>query len=188
MKKKLKLVLIVIFFFGIVAFFITKFYDKKELQVIKENIDEETVYSSNIIQNVRYESKDIKGNEYVIEALLGEIDYKNPNIIFLTDVKASIKPRNSSEIIIKSDFGKYFIDNNDTIFSKNVIITFLNNKILGEYLDFSILRSSMTLSKNVVYSNLNNIMKADAVEINLDTKKAKIFMYEDTKKINIKNF
>ena len=188
MKKKLKLILIVIFFFGIVAFFITKFYDKKEIQVIKENTEEETFYSSNIIENVRYESKDIKGNEYVIEASLGEIDYKKPSIIFLTDVKASIKPINSSEIIIKSDYGKYFIDNNDTIFSKNVIITFLNNKILGEYLDFSILRSSMTLSKNVVYSNLNNIMKADAIEINLETKKAKIFMYEDTKKINIKNF
>ena len=65
---------------------------------------------------------------------MGEIDYKNPNVIFLTDVKASIKPRNSSEIIIKSDFGKYFIDNNDTIFSKNVIITFLNNKILASSL------------------------------------------------------
>ena len=103
-------------------------------------------------------------------------------------MKASIKPRNSSEITIKSDYGKYFIDNNDTIFSKNVIITFLNNKILGEYLDFSILRSSMTLSKNVVYSDLNNTMKADAIEINLETKKAKIFMYENTEKINIKSF
>ena len=179
MRKKLKLFLIIIFFFGIVTLLITKFYDKKEIQVIKENVDEETTYSSNIIENVRYESKDIKGNKYVIEAQLGEIDYKNPSIIFLTGVKASIKPRNSSEIIIKSDYGKYFIDNNDTIFSKNVIITSLNNKISGEYLDFSILRNSMTLSKNVVYSDLNNIMKADAIEINLETKKAKIFMYEN---------
>ena len=188
MRKKLKLFLIIIFFFGIVTLLITKFYDKKEIQVIKENVDEETTYNSNIIENVRYESKDIKGNKYVIEARLGEIDYKNPSIIFLTDVKASIKPRSSSEIIIKSDYGKYFIDNNDTIFSKNVIITSLNNKISGEYLDFSILRNSMTLSKNVVYSDLNNIMKADAIEINLETKKAKIFMYENREKINIKSF
>ena len=188
MKKKLKLFLIIIFFFLIVAIFLAKFYDKKEIQIIEENIEEETIYSSNIIENVRYESKDIKGNKYVIEALLGEIDYLKPSVIFLTNVKASIKPINSSEIIIKSDYGKYFIDNNDTIFSKNVIITFLNNKLLGEYLDFSILRSSMTLSKNVIYSNLNNIMKADAIEIDLETKKAKIFMYEETKKVNIKNF
>ena len=133
MKKKLKLILIVIFFFGIVAFFITKFYDKKEIQVIKENIEEETFYSSNIIENVRYESKDIKGNEYVIKASLGDINYKKPSVIFLTDVKDSIKHINSSEIIIKSDDEKYIIDNNDTMFSKNVIITILNNKILDKY-------------------------------------------------------
>ena len=118
----------------------------------------------------------------------GEIDHKIPNVIFLTNVKATIKPINSSKIIIKSNYGKYFIDNNDTIFSKNVIITFLDNKIEGEYLDFSILRNSMTLSRNVIYSSLNNVMKADVIEINLETKKAKVFMFEDKKKVNIKNF
>ena len=47
---------------------------------------------------------------------------------------------------------------------------------------------SLIESGDIIYSNLNNIMKADAIEIDLETKKAKIFMYEDTKKINIKNF
>ena len=59
---------------------------------------------------------------------------------------------------------------------------------MGEYLDFSINRSSMILSRNVIYSDLNNVMKADAIEINLETKKAKVFMFEDKKKVNIKNF
>ena len=188
MERKSKVSLYIIFFLVIISLFLVNSYDRKEIEVIKEDIEGDTLYSSNIIENVRYESKDIKGNKYVIEALLGEIDYKIPNVIFLTNVKATIKPRNSSEIIIKSDYGKYFIDNNDTIFSKNVIITFLDNKIMGEYLDFSILRSSMILSRNVIYSDLNNVMKADAIEINLETKKAKVFMFEDTKKVNIKNF
>ena len=188
MERKSKFSLYIIFLLVIISLFVVNSYDRKEIEVIKEDIEEDTQYSSNILENVRYESKDIKGNEYVIEALLGEIDYKIPNVIFLTNVKATIKPRNSSEIIIKSDYGKYFIDNNDTIFSKNVIITFLDNKIMGEYLDFSILRSSMILSRNVIYSDLNNVMKADAIEINLETKKAKVFMFEDKKKVNIKNF
>ena len=46
----------------------------------------------------------------------------------------------------------------------------------------------MTLSRNVVYSSLSNVMKADVIEINLETKKAKVFMFEDKKKVNIKNF
>ena len=188
MERKSRVSIYIIFLLVIISLFVVNSYDRKEIEVIKEDIEEDTQYSSNILENVRYESKDIKGNEYVIEALLGEIDYKIPNVIFLTNVKATIKPRNSSEIIIKSDYGKYFIDNNDTIFSKNVIITFLDNKIMGEYLDFSILRSSMILSRNVIYSDLNNVMKADAIEINLETKKAKVFMFEDKKKVNIKNF
>ena len=188
MERKYKVSISIIFLLLITWFFIKQTNDKKEIEVIKQEIDQDTIYSSNIIENVRYESKDIRGNEYVIEALKGEIDHKIPNVIFLTNVKATIKPINSSKIIIKSNYGKYFIDNNDTIFSKNVIITFLDNKIEGEYLDFSILRNSMTLSRNVVYSSLNNVMKADVIEINLETKKAKVFMFEDKKKVNIKNF
>ena len=188
MERKYKVSISIIFLLLIIWFFIKHTNNKKEIEVIKQKIDQDTIYSSNIIENVRYESKDIRGNEYVIEALKGEIDHKIPNVIFLTNVKATIKPINSSKIIIKSNYGKYFIDNNDTIFSKSVIFTFLDNKIEGEYLDFSILRNSMTLSRNVVYSSLSNVMKADVIEINLETKKAKVFMFEDKKKVNIKNF
>ena len=45
----------------------------------------------------------------------------------------------------------------------------------------------MIISKNVIYTNLENILKADVVEINLKTKDSKIFMYEKNKKVNIKS-
>ena len=67
---------------------------------------EEKIYSSNIIENVNYSSKDVDGNEYVITALKGEIDFTNPNIIYLTNVKAQVKLQDSDNIIIISDFGK----------------------------------------------------------------------------------
>ena len=40
----------------------------------------------------------------------------------------------------------------------------------------------MIISKNVVFTNLDNILKADVVEINIKTKDTKIFMYEQKKK------
>ena len=183
-KKKIVTIFIII---TVPFYYYFNFYKKKNVETILKT-SEEVLNKSNIIENVKYQSTDSKGNKYIINALTGEVDYSNPNIIYLKDVQSLITLKNSEIITITSDYGRYNSSNFDTIFSKNVIITFLNNKILGEYLDFSILRSSMTLSKNVVYSNLNNIMKADAIEINLETKKAKIFMYENTKKINIKNF
>ena len=79
------------------------------------------------------------------------------------------------------------MNNYDTVFSKNVKIDYLDNKIEGEYLDFSLERNSMIISRQVVYSNLENILKADVIEMNIDTKDTKIFMYEKNKTVNIKN-
>jgi hypothetical protein len=63
----------------------------------------------------------------------------------------------------------------------------LENKINGEYLDFSIKRNSMIVSKNIVYTNLNNILKADVIEIDIQSKDTKIFMHDSEKKVNIRS-
>ena len=156
--------------------------DKKTKKINPENTNNET-YSSNIIQDVYYSSTDVKGNEYIIKASLGEIDYKNSNVIYLTNVKGFIKLVNSNDIKITSKFGKYNAENFDTIFSKNVIIDYLDNNILGDYLDFSIKRSTMIMSREIIYTNSDNILKADEIEIDIETKDTKIYMFEDKKKI-----
>ena len=90
---------------------------KSETENIAPEVVEE-VYSSNIIENVNYNAKDNKGNEYIINAAKGEIDISNNDIIFLTDVVALIKLKSSDNIKITSKFGKYNIKNYDTIFQK----------------------------------------------------------------------
>jgi hypothetical protein len=45
----------------------------------------------------------------------------------------------------------------------------------------------MIISKDIVYTNLENVLKADVMEMNIETKDSKIFMYEDDKKVNIKS-
>ena len=188
MKKKIIILLITIFFISALLFFSKKF--SEDTNIVKKESDKKTdiSYSSSFIENVKYESQDIKGNKYIIKASLGEIDYQNPNIIFLSDVEGIIKLVNKNDIIIKSEFGKYNINNNDTIFSKKVKIEHANDKIFGDYLDFSTTKNLMLLSKNVTYSSLSSMIKADAVEIDLETKKTKIFMYESKNKVKIKNF
>tara|TARA_B100001057_G_C22861031_1_gene954513 strand:- start:2454 stop:2987 length:534 start_codon:yes stop_codon:yes gene_type:complete len=172
----------------IVILYIYQNEDKKvEKPINKDNFLDEIVYNSNIINNVNYTTKDTNGNEYIITALKGQIDLDNPNILYLTDVEAIIKLKNSENINIKSNFGKYNTDNFDTIFSKNVLIDYLDNIIKGEYLDFSLERNSMIISRKVIYKNLNNILKADVVDINLKTKDTKIFMYDKNEKVNIKS-
>ena len=184
-----KIGIIFLFFFIVItsAWFYLKIFKKPETIEIELETSEVTPYSSNIIKGVSYSTIDTDGNEYVITALQGEIDYSNPNILFLKTVKALIKLKNSENITITSKYGKYNSQNFDTIFSKNVIINYLDNKLTGEYLDFSLERNLMIISKNVVYTTSENILKADVIEINIATKDSKIFMYEKEKKVNIKN-
>ena len=190
MKKKilLRICYLIIFFFIFLLIVYLNSKDKKKIAIDDTTIIEEENYTTaNILKNVKYSAKDINGNQLMIEALGGEIDSFNKNIIFLTDVKATIILANSETIAITSKFGKYNINDFDTIFSKNVIINYINNKITGDYLDFSLGRNSLIASKNIIYTNDKNILKADVITMDLKTKDIKIHMYENKKKVNIKS-
>ncbi len=193
MKKKYFFIILIFFFFLIYFFFNFDLFKKKITKVEDLNIPEENkvpevkTYSSSKMNDVTYSSSDLNGNTYIISAKEAEADISNRNILYLTDVKALIKLKDSKKIEITSDYGKYNSINYDTIFSKNVIINYLYNKIISEYLDFSIERNSMIISKNVEYTNLENILKADVIEMDIKTKDTKIYMYESKKKVNIKN-
>ena len=187
MKKKTFIIYIIIFILIILLISYLKYSKEKKISIVDNIVSGEDSYNSNIMENVSYSSKDAKGNEYTVNASKGEIDYKKPNIIYLTDVKAYIKLTDSNNVTISSNYGKYNSNSFDTIFSKNVVINYLENKIISEYLDFSMERNSMIISRDVVYTNLENILKADVVEIDISTKDTKIFMFKDNKKVNIKS-
>ena len=187
LKKRGKIAFIILIFITLLVLVYSNFFKKIETVQIEPIIEESEIYSSNIIKNVKYTTKDAEGNTYTITASEGEIDYTNSNIIYLTNVSALIELVNLESISISSKYGKYNSKNFDTIFSKNVIINYLDNNIIGEYLDFSIDRNSMLISRKVVYTSLDNILKADAIEMNIKTKDIKIFMYEKQKKVNLKS-
>ena len=188
-KKKIKKIFLVLilFVFSLVLFF--KFLNKDKIQQSNIEDNEKENVASSIINEISFASKDKKGNEYILTAYEGEIDLSNDKIIYLKKIKARVILNNSEDIMIVSDFGKYNIENYDTIFSENVIIKYLDNKITSNYMEFSISRNLMTITKDVVYSSNNHLLMADVVELNIDTKDVNIFMYDDSKKVKtiIKN-
>ena len=189
--KSLTLKRLIIFFsvIIIIILIVFKFYKKEEVKLI-ENIEpiEESFSNSNIIKDIKYTSRDLKGNEYTILAEEGEIQLNNSDVIFLKNVTAYIKLIKNNELItIISNFGKYNTVNYDTIFSKDVKINYLDNRITGNYLDFSMMKNLLIISKNVVYTNPENILKADVMELDTITKDTKIFMHNYKEKIVVKN-
>jgi len=194
MKKKIFLKIVLILSLIIITWFVYSEYFKEDKNKLPKpvnptsEIEEDAVYNSNIIKDINYTSRDLKGNEYILIAKEGEIDLDNSDIIFLTDVTAYIKlVKNSELIVITSNYGKYNTINYDTIFSKNVKIDYVDNIITGDYLDFSMMKNLLIVSRNVVYKNLENTMRADVVELDTTTKDTKIFMYNSNKQVNVTN-
>ena len=194
MKKRIFLKIVLILSLIIITWFVYFEYFKKDKSKLSKpinsptEIEEEAVYNSNIIKDINYTSRDLKGNEYILVAKEGEIDLDNSDIIFLTDVTANIKlVKNSELIVISSNYGKYNTVNYDTIFSKNVKIDYVDNIITGDYLDFSMMKNLLIVSRNVVYKNLENTMKADVIELDTTTKDTKIYMYNSDEKVKVTN-
>jgi len=172
---------------ALLLFIFLKFISNEQIENNKVKDVLEKVENSNVIKDVSYKSKSTDGSEYNLEALEGIIDQNNSDFIYLTSINAIIKLKNNKTIVIKSKFGKYNIKNFDTIFSKNVIIEYLNNEIKGEYLEFSLDKNLMIISRNVVFNNGKSSLKADVIEVDIKTKDIKVSMYEENKKINIKS-
>ena len=182
--------LAVISLLSILLFIIYSKITRENQVLVEENleINEENFTNSNLIKDIKYSSKDLKGNEYTITADEGEIDINNTNIIFLKNVIAYIRLIKNNEIIkISSNFGKYNTVSYDTIFSKKVNVDYINNNLTGDYLDFSMINNLLIMSKNVIYTNPNNILKADVVELNTITKDTKIYMYNSAEKVEVKS-
>ena len=116
MKKKI----FIIFFFSllIITYFLLKDDKSKDTNQTSKDEEKEETYNSNIIKNVSYRSKDLNGNEYIVKAKEGEIDLSDSNIIFLKQVNSIIILANKNTVLIVSDYGKYNISNQDTIFYK----------------------------------------------------------------------
>ena len=189
MNKKKILKISFIIFIIIFSILVTYFqYLKKNEIVSNKNLEisEKNFVNSNIIKDIKYSSTDLQGNEYIILAEEGEIDLNNTDIIFLKNVNAFIKIfKNKETITISSNYGKYNTASYDTIFSKNVKIDYIKNKITSNYLDFSMANNLLIISKNVVYTNQENILKADVIKLNIITKDTKIFMHNSKDQVSV---
>ena len=189
-RKTVIQVLMFFLIFLISLLFYFKYFNKspKNFQenIITSKTSNNKNSSSNYIDYINYISTDSKGNKYQITAKQAEIDLDNPDTMFLEDVIAYIFMKKSDTIKITSNFGKYNSQNYDTIFSKNVIITYPGHKITGDYSDFSFLKNLGTISTNVIYTGDKRDLFSDRIEINLTNKDTKIFMNDNSKKVLIK--
>jgi len=175
----------------IVIFYKSYFGNLSEVEiknVIKKDLNKEIVKKGiNQIGKVSYTSQDLEGNSYIVKSDFGEFDQNKPDIMLLTNVEAMILTKNSEPIKIYSKKSLYNNLNYNTNFYDEVQIIYKDHKIFSNNFDLIFNEKTGTIYNNVIYKNLNTILYADKIDINLISKDSKIYMFDKSKKIKIKN-
>ena len=187
MQKK---TIIQVFLFSviiIISVIFFKFYFKPT-DLTKNNnskINNSDTNQNNLMSNIKYVAADKIGNEYIVQSKLAEFDPNQPNLILMKDVKGVIQLTNSSPILISSDKAIYNKLNHDTKFFENVLAVYDDHKISSQNLELFFDRNLASISKKIIYKNLNTELRADRIEIDLVTKNSKVFMNKKTKKVKV---
>ena len=172
---------------------------KKDETNLKKNNDEKKdtqVNKDDLIENLKYTSNNSKGDIYELFADFGKADLENPNLMFLTNVKGTIKSKNKTDVLLVSDYANFNTKNFETTFISNVKISRNDEIITGNelYLVLDLEENDekdnlnkeenlLRMSDDVSFIKPGYSLKADIVEIDLITKNSKIYMKNNIKKV-----
>ena len=177
--------------------------EENNLNILKKNennnIDEKKLSNNqNIIENIRYQSSNFRGDTFEILAKYGETFLENPNQMKLTKVNSNILFKNGEIINLKSNFADFNTQTFETTFFENVSIIKKNEIINGDKLYFIMEASNnisdssnekeeniIRLTGNVIYKKPGYTAKADIIEIDLVTKNLIIEMTKKTDRVVI---
>ena len=193
-KKIIIQFLLLVVLFGIILSVFFLYFNKEKNQketslktskILNSEIDNET---GTLIKDINYSFSDPSGNYYELFAELGEVDIKNSDKMFMTNVKAFIYLKNSPPINIVSKYAIYNKIDHETNFFENVELTHLVHKATSENLDISFNSNKALMYRNIIYNKPGTQLTADRLEIDLITKNTKIFMDKKYEKIKIINY
>ena len=185
MNYKIVIQLLLLTLVIFLIFYFYKDYLNEQNQItlneLSNNIDIKGL-QNNVVKDIEYKRiYNSTGDEFLIKAFYGEFIDDNNEIIILTGVNALINRNDGSSVYIKSDKAKYDTINNNTNFINNVELTYLDNKINSNFLDIIFSQNLIQAYGNLVYQNIDYNLFADKMELDIDTKNTKIFMFDNSK-------
>ena len=185
MKKKIFLQVFLVFLTIVFSLILLNQTLEKENKIVSKEEIQKKETENNLIEGIRYFSKDMKGNTYLIESKNGTINKENPDIIYLIDVEAKINFDKDQLIKVKSNKAVYNINNYDTEFTENVKLSYEDNKISCKNIVIKFSENYAILSGNLVYNNLLKSLFADQMRVDLITRTTKTSMTNNQDKVKI---
>ena len=185
MRKQILIQIFLSILVIIIFAFVYQKYFKTELEkdaIINENStkNKEKNNQENNLINITYESIDREGRKYIITAETGNFKENEPDLIYMTNVNAKIILLDGSKIYINSLKAEYNSSSYDTKFNQNVELKFLEHNIFSQNLNIFFQKNLIEAFDDLTYKNSDIIMLADKIEIDLSTKKSKIYNFDNS--------
>ena len=146
---------------------------------------EENNETSNIIENLRYVSKDLLGNTYIIKAQSAEVQENKIDQVQLFKVLAKIIQQDDEIIYINSNFADYNKTNNNTVFKDNVNVKYGDQSIDANIINLNFSKNLIEIQEDVYFNNNNAKIRADKIELNFESKKLRISMDKQSENVEI---
>ena len=165
----------------------TKVRNDSVPQLLINQNEEPNIEEESLIKKIEYNSSDLNGNNYFIQAKTADMSTVTSNVILMNSVSAIITLQDSTKVKIFSKSANYNLINFNTEFSQDIKVSYNDNEIFTENLDFNFEDGKIYAYNNlIINNNLNNTkLEADRVEIDLITKNTKILSKNNSKKISI---
>lgn len=193
MKKIAQFTIFLILIISAISFY-NIYFKKDETIVYSDLVKKETLIpqvskkesQSNLIKNLMYDVKFEDNSQYSISSDLSEITYSaNDEIVNMQGVIAKIIDENNLSFTIVSNYAVFNNNTYETLFTKDVKITYLDNEISSQKLLLNFDENIVTISENVLYEGLQGLIQTDNIRINLKSKNVEIFMNNSKNKIKI---
>ena len=193
-KRIYQVILLLLLFLICITFYQIYFSEKKKntqekISTIKiENnsqVEDSNEMMSNVIQNLRYVSKDLLGNTYVVTAKSAKIQKDKENEVKLNEVNAKIIKQDNTTIFIYSKTADYNKINHNTVFKQKVHIEYEEQTIDANIVNLNFSNNFIEILENVYYINEDTVIYADKAELNLLSNELKISMINTEDKVQI---
>ena len=191
-KKKLIIIQSTLFFAAILIIFYIfnkSNLPKEDLKVKiieknNENTKIENTDQGNRFEDVTYSGLDTNNNRYILKSQIAEFETSKPEVIEMTNMKATFYFKDNTVLYVSSDKGIYNNKTNDMKFIDNVKSEYEKNYLYSDNLDYLNTSNLLSVYGNVTGSGLNGDIEADKLNFDISKKTLDISMF-DNKQVNV---
>ena len=185
-KKNILIIQILIFITAILLIYFTyinkdtnKNLDIAEKSIQKKDEGEKTDLDSNTFENVEYKGVDLRGNRYTIKSEIADFKVENPELINMKVMSAIFYFKDGTILRVKGDYGTYNNKTNDMNFRDNIKVTYKEDALFSDNLDFLNSKNYLKIYGNVKAESIKGSIKADNLEFDLLKQTLDISMFSN---------